>query len=157
MRFNIDRLKELPEETEGVWVDYAGEARVKIARMNNRNHETKLRRVMKENRTRVATALRGEDEDFEDMPRSLQALAMSGTVLISWEEFDHPDGSPAEFTEELAAQWLTDYREFYNDIVSLANDREIFEREHRKRLEGNSPGASNGSTSGDHSKLPSEK
>jgi len=135
----LSKLKGNPKaEQEGVWEEYEGNFKVKVARLGNPLYEAHLQRLMKPHLRKF----RGGSIPLE-LAASMTQKATARHILLGWEGLLDDDGKPIPHSVEKATEILTnpDYRQFFRDILEMAGTQEIFEREDEAETEGNSQGA----------------
>ena len=122
MPINLNKFKFDHTKTEqGVWVDFEGDTRFKIASLHSRRFELKLSDLMKPYRS---PALRHKLDD-QDFMLNLRTIAMAESVLIDWEGIEY-NGEPLPFTIENAKSLLTQAPEIRKWIEDEAGKREQY-------------------------------
>ena len=118
-------------EREGVWVDYRGGSRIKIARIHNPNFTRAYDAAIKPHkRKQRAGTLETEVET------TIFCKCISKTILLDWEGFTK-NGKPWKYSAENAYQLLEDKIDFRNEVVEFATTEEIFHREFNEDSEKN--------------------
>lgn len=133
-----DKLKEV----DGVWMEYIGESRVKIASFRNPPMQEWLLLKQTSAVRRVA-----------DPKSSLDLLkrAVAKFVLMGWELL-FLDDVEQKHSEEKAYEIFCDYPDFYETIVAMSMEREAFREDNMDVAKGNSKASSSGKQSGDATK-----
>ena len=113
-------------QTEGLWRDIeGGEAKLKIARFNNPEHQAYLRRLREENSKLL------ENPDSEESQAKLAEIAnkaMAAHILKDWEGIQDEESNDLPFSEEAAYQLLSEYEEFSNLVFSLSTEAEQYRK-----------------------------
>lgn len=123
MGFNLGELM-IDEDVSksGVWVDYLGGSRIKLASSSSHKYKAAVARLYKQNRLQL-------DDTNPNNYRLIQEItaeALSSMVLLDWEgiNWPNPDGTVTEnipYTKELGKAALLgadQFREFVNDKAS---------------------------------------
>ena len=107
-------------EKEGVWIDYRGGSKIKIARLGN----SKFRRLQS---AKLKPHLRKYREGTldDELETNILCEVIAKTVLLGWEGFDK-GGKPLKYSEKAATDLLIEHMDFRNDIVDLATKEENF-------------------------------
>lgn len=126
-------------ETEGVWVDYDSEFKVKVARMGNPNFEAYVNKMTK---TFLGDGFSRGSEKIQD-PQVLQEItqkAMAKTVLLDWAGLEDDEGNQIPYSPEKAYELLSDpkFKDFYRDITQIANNGKRYRDEGVEEAVGNS-------------------
>lgn len=123
----LSQIQNNPElETNGVWENYGGGLKVKIARMNNPKYEEYLRELSKPHMRRLRS---GNLEN--DIIEEITKKAVARYVLIGWEGMLDENDNDVPYSEQKALEIISDprYKDFYRDIVDMSNDRSLFRTE----------------------------
>lgn len=115
-------------EVAGVWVPYAAGIEVKIARLGNPKYEAYLRKLSAPHTRQLR-----DGELDNTVAEELTKRAMARHILLDWRGMEDDDGNEMVYSEQLAFEVLSnpEYRDFYRDIMEMANKRATFkEQEH---------------------------
>lgn len=110
-------------ETEGVWVNLGGKARVKVARVGHPENRKLIQRLMKPHRVLLRN---GNLPD--DIMEKITIEAMAATVLLDWEGIEE-DGKAVPYTRENVTRLLADYKDFRDQIAEFATNIATFQAE----------------------------
>ena len=121
--------KELEEQ--GVWVDFGEDCKVKIARLGNEKCSAQIRQSNKPHLRKI----RKGDLDSK-IAQGILRKAVSKHVLLDWKGIEDADGNAILYSEEKCFELLGD-RDFLEDIVELAEDRELFHEDAVEESAGN--------------------
>lgn len=123
------------KEVEGVWMEYASECRLKIARLRNSKMEEWLlvKQTIAVRRTK-------------DPKRQLNVFrrAVAKFVLLDWEKLFLADVAQT-YSEDLAYKIFQDYPDFYETIIEMSQEIDAFKLDNMEDDAGNSPASSSGS------------
>lgn len=116
-------------ELEGIWMDYEGGSRVKLARFNNEKAQAMRIEWYQENKAQLE-ALEGKGEDAEakrtEMFKQGEAKVMAEAVLLGWEGFEDAAGKPVEHTTKTAEQYLLMSKDFRKDMSMMSGNRDKY-------------------------------
>lgn len=149
MGFNLKELELDPEkERKGVWVEYADDFRIKIARWNNPRFRACLDELTTGNLGFIRRSRRGRDYATDTIKK-----AMARHILLDWEGLEEENGSgglvPVPYSEEKAFEILTRSEIFCDDVIDLSSRVELFKASAKEDAEKNSVSASPGSSDGE--------
>lgn len=134
---------------EGVWENIEDGLEVRVARMNNPRYREHLRKLT---RTRLKHGRRipggGSDVSF-DMLLELQQRAVATNILIDWKGLEDSDGKEIKYSVEEALKIFDSHPDFYDMIIEIAQDVELFRGEDLAGAEENSSPTSPGTSSGE--------
>lgn len=106
-------------EIAGKWFFYRDGIRLKIARLNNHEASSAMRRMSS-----------GIDPNNEDESRRILARVVANYVLRDWENMGEDDGKPLAYSPDEAFEIFmspeTSY--FLNDVVEIAKSQENFRK-----------------------------
>jgi len=117
----------------GTWMEFAGDAKVKVARFNN----SAMEEWLIERR-----ASRRFDQGVKTQTNDLR-LAVSKFVLLDWTEL-YLNEVLVPYSEEKALEIYKDYPDFFETIMLMSREREAFKAEAVKAAAGNSKSSSSG-------------
>lgn len=123
------------QEEEGVWVPYAQGIQLRIARYGNRSFKARMERLTKPHLRQIRKNSFPEEEAQKFLNECL-----AHHVLLGWKGLDGENGKPLKYTPDEALKILSDpeYQDFYNDVVELSKDRQLFKEQDMQDAEGNS-------------------
>lgn len=119
-------------ETNGKWIDFGAGGKVLIARIGNPNYKEMLREEMKQ-----YDALRRTGRSVpEDVTNEILIKCMAHTIILGWEGFSGEgmdglglsgmkDGN-IPYTPENAIILLNEFKDFRDEVATLATDMENF-------------------------------
>ncbi len=109
-------------EKDGVWKQ-VGDARLLVARANNRNYMNMLRKLFAPYKDTMSANI--SDEDSERIDTELLAK----TILLDWENLTDVEGKVVQYSTDTAFEWLDKYPEFRKLIVKISEDSAIYREE----------------------------
>ncbi len=145
-------------QTDGIWVDYFDDIRLKIARLGTDEYLKYVRRLRKPHERRI----RREGETTSKVLQKLVVKAVATKILVDWEGMEEQKvdengekvfdgiGDPVlievPYSAEKAEEYMADisFRDFYEDVIEISNTAENYYVEQLEESEGNSGSASNG-------------
>lgn len=108
-------------EKEGVWKEIGPDARLKIARAGNPDHEAVIAELEREYR---AKAMAGDGELPAPVRRQIAIRASARAILKDWEGLTDDDGVPfPPYSEEAGVKVMTAAKDFANLVSNLAYER----------------------------------
>ncbi len=123
--FATDKEKEL----EGVWFPLGDGLEILVARMNNTNYTSRVRKQMQPYQsTFQRKALK------EDAAEAIQNKAMAGTIVLDWKDMQDEDGAEGPFSEEICVKYLQLYPEFKKAILEFAGNMDNYVLEAVKEI-----------------------
>ena len=126
-QFKTDEQKEV----DGVWVPLSATARVKVARMGNARYRDCIKK--KSAPYRQAGLV---NEIPADVYQQLVREAVAETILVDWHGIT-TDGQPVPYSKETALTFCTELKDFYNLVLTAADNMEIFRVQGQAVLEKN--------------------
>lgn len=122
------------KDTEGVWFDYHGGIRLRIARHDNPKFTEAMRLSLKPHQHAIDTKTLS-DETAGRITRQHVAKF----ILVGWENITDDAGNQVPYTPEKAFEYLSDpnLRDFLNDVLSFSKQAEAFREDKLKELAGN--------------------
>lgn len=123
------------KEVEGVWMEYMGESRLKIARLRN----SKMEEFLLSKQT--SAARRHNDPQYQ--LRTFRR-AVAKFVLLGWEKL-FLDDVEQTYNEDLAYEIFQDYPDFYETVLDMSQEVDAFKYDNKEEDSGNSPASSSGS------------
>jgi hypothetical protein len=129
----------------GIWVDYMGGARLKVASSSSYVYKAVIAKLYKKSRLQL-------DDSNPNNYRLIQEItaeAMAEAVLLGWENINwpNPDGTVTEnipYTKELGKKALLGADAFREFVAEQAARPGLFHASVVEEAVGNSPGASSG-------------
>jgi len=145
----LDAFKsDVEAETRGVWVDYATGERVcdpdahdglalKVARAGNVRYQEALVRHGATARRRHPAG--GDEGNLVDEGQRVARRLVAKFVLLDWRHLLDDDGNEIPYSLQKAQEILAapEYHQFYEDVIEIARDRELFARTAEKEAMGN--------------------
>ena len=121
--FTLDELFTDPNKDEnGVWVEFFGGSRLKIASIESPKYKAHLARVVKANKLR----LDDDNDDALPLVRRLTAEAMSKHVLLDWENINLNGETDVPYTPERGFMALQHSSKFRDFVAEAAADHSNF-------------------------------
>lgn len=120
------------KEVEGAWVPLSATARIKVSRMGNVRYRECMRRKSAPYRTAgISNAVPN------DVLEQLVREAVAETILVDWHGIT-TDGRDVPYSKEQALAFCTDLKDFYNFVLTAADNMETFRVNGQAVLVGNS-------------------
>ncbi|MDP6698088.1 MAG: hypothetical protein QGH25_00440 [Candidatus Latescibacteria bacterium] len=133
-RYGTDETAEL----EGTWVDMGEGLKIKIARLNNPNYVKVHNRLMQPYRGQT---MRGTMSPEVTLRITCESLAE--TILLDWDGMEY-NGKKLPHSTANALKVLTEFKDFREDVIFLAAEKETFRAEALKEDQKNSASGSAG-------------
>lgn len=147
MTFDINSMKtDRNAENDGVWIDYEGGLRLKIARLNSEKHQQAM--IAKQREFRKRRRLGNTTEISAEALRRLTCESMADNILLDWENMVE-GGKAIEYSRAEAIRLLHDVPEFYRLVEDEATNVENFRAEIEENELGNLPDSGSGGDDGD--------
>ena len=120
-------------ELEGVWIPFALDIEIKVARLGNKHYDAAIRRMSKPF-TQGFRAEKIPDGVLEEITKK----ALAAHVIKGWRNLEDDKGKPIKFSAKKALELFQDdaNRDFYKFVVAAANDAETFRRENMEEARG---------------------
>ncbi|TFZ81587.1 hypothetical protein [Candidatus Macondimonas diazotrophica] len=109
-------------ETEGTWVEFGPNLRLKLRRFSCPQAKAVRTRLEKPYTGLLRSGGSIPDEDLENITERVIAEA----IIVDWEGATGPDGEPLECTTETKLKVLKDLPDFRNQVAAVALDRDTF-------------------------------
>lgn len=121
-------------ELEGVWIPFALDIEIKVARLGNKRYDAAIRSMSKPF-TQGFRAEKIPDGVLEEITKK----ALAAHVIKGWRNLEDDKGKPIKFSAKKALELFQDdaNRDFYKFVISAANDAETFRRENLEEAKGN--------------------
>jgi hypothetical protein len=116
-------------ELEGVWQDYEGGSRVKLARFNNEKAQRMRMEWYQENKALLeALADKGDEgeKQREELFKQGECKIMAEAVLLDWEGFEDLNGKTVKHSPKVAEQYLLMSKDFRKDMSMLSGNRDKY-------------------------------
>ena len=116
-------------ELEGIWQEYEGGSRVKLARFNNEKAQRMRLDWYQENKALLESlAEKGEEgeQQRDELFKKGEAKIMSEAVLLDWEGFEDAKGKEVKHTAETAEQYLLLSKDFRKDMSMMSGNRDKY-------------------------------
>lgn len=111
------------KETEGVWVDFDDNIKLKLARAGGRNQQY-LKSIERETKP-YRRALQNGTIPVEVADNIIRKV-YAETVVLDWENVTDENGKVLSYSKENCLKLLTDLPEFFAEIKSVAENMEMF-------------------------------
>lgn len=128
-------------EVEGVWFPYKDGAEVKLAAMGNPRFTRELDDLLGPTGRRKLMDGRAT---FAKQTESM-CLAMARGLVLDWKGFTN-GGEPFPHSEDNAYNLLLNHRQFFTDMLELADQEAAFRRTDIESAAGNLPDSSDGTS-----------
>ena len=155
MSFDLNNMKtDVKKELDGSWIDYPGGLRLKIARLNNQNHQSYLldRRREIEQDKRFGP----QDQISREDLRKISIEALADCVLLGWECMVE-GGEVVAYNRENAIRILTQVPEFFRLVEGESTDIENYRNQRGATESGNSSSSESGTGDGEATSPNSEQ
>ena len=120
------------KEVEGAWVPLSATARIKVARMGNTRYRECMRKKSAPYRqSGIANTI--PPEVLEQIVRE----AVAETILVDWKGIT-TDGTDVPYSKDTSLKFCTDLKDFYNLVLTAADNMETFRVNGQAVLVGNS-------------------
>ena len=120
------------QEVDGAWVSLSATASIKVARMGNiRYRECMRKKSAPYRQSGIANAI--PPEVLEQVVRE----AVAETILVGWKGIT-TDGVDVPYSRETSLKFCTDLKDFYNVVLTAADNMETFRVNGQAVLMGNS-------------------
>ena len=116
-------------EIKGVWVDFIGGSKIKVASSDNPHHVQRLIQESKDNHLSSGDIL-AADADM------LAAKRLADTILLDWQDFFEV-GKPLPYTKEKAAQLLISIKPLLGAVNKAARDEALYRQKQAADIEKN--------------------
>lgn len=124
--FDLDSLFSNPEmEIEGVWVDFFGGSRLKIASTDSQLYKARLAKLAKKHRLQLDS----DNDESIRLVSEITAEALADTVLLDWERINIDGQKNAKYTKELGKKALLNSSKFRTFVEENAADYSNFQDE----------------------------
>jgi hypothetical protein len=125
-------------EENGVWVEYKEDFSMLIARFGNEKCQAFLRKLRKPHLRQLRRGTMDEKIGLEILRK-----ATAKYILLGWKGLDDDTGIEIPYSEEKALE-LLQTRDFFDEVVDIANDMDTFKSEDNEDAEKNLPATSTG-------------
>ena len=130
--FEINNFKtDAQLEQNGVWVDFIGASKIKIASLDNPHY---LQRLLQARKDRT---LNLEDDSFisEDARHALAQIYVD-TILLDWEGFSE-NGEALPYSKDKALEVLLSIKPLFAAVTKAANDEALYRQQQNADIEKN--------------------
>jgi len=118
---NLKLLKtDTAKESEGVWVDWELDVKLRIARMGNPAFDAMMKRLSQPHLKKVRDRSIEGDEALE----AVIVEAAAHTLLVGWKNIEDENGKAIKYSAKKAYEFFKDdgLRDLYKFVLSQAND-----------------------------------
>jgi hypothetical protein len=126
-------------EEHGTWVTFGGDSMFLIARFGNKRHRELMERLRAPHRALIASG-RPLPNDIAD---KMLIEAAANTILLNWRGVTE-NGVPVPYSIDKAREYLTDLKDFRNQVDFVSTQMETFRRQAMVTDAGNSSPSSTG-------------
>jgi len=106
-------------EEEGVWITLDEASAIKIARLNNK--------AFKQLATKIGKQSKIIAKHTDDIPEETLIQLIAKTILLDWKGIK-VKGKEVVYSVENAIKFMTEYKDFRDLVIELANEKETFRR-----------------------------
>jgi hypothetical protein len=106
-------------EEEGVWITLDEASAIKIARLNNKAFKQLAAKIGKQSKI-IA-------KHTDDIPEETLIHLIAKTILLDWKGIK-VKGKEVVYSVENAIKFMTEYKDFRDLVIELANEKETFRR-----------------------------
>ena len=118
-------------EKEGVWIELSGEARIKIARLNNPRYKELFTAKTKPHRQAIRNNVLSEK-----VADDIMIEVMAATILLDWENFFEGE-KPLEYNLVNARRVLRELPDFRRMVYEMAGEADNFKQVEVEEAVGN--------------------
>lgn len=129
-------------EAEGVWIDWAEGARLKVARLGNPTYQKRFQALLKPHRHLRDRGLLPEDVQSEILNKCI-----AETILVDWEGVEY-EGKALPYSSDNALKLISEFKDFREDILTVAGEQAVYRQTEVDESSKNSPKSSSGKSSG---------
>lgn len=126
-------------EENGTWVTFGGDSMFLIARFGNKKHRELMERLRAPHRALIASGRPLPNEIADKM--LIDAAAQ--TILLDWKGVTE-NGVVVPYSQEKAKEYLTELKDFRNQVDFVSTQMETFRRQAMDSDAGNSSPSSTG-------------
>ena len=124
VKFNSLFGSDPKKETEGVWVEFAPGFKIKLARIGHPEYTDYLQKLMKPYKRQLRN-----DSLPAEIAKNCVKKALAKHIILGWEGLIDDLEKPIDFTAEKALELLKSSDDFFNEIIEMAKEREVFSQE----------------------------
>ena len=118
-------LKTSPEkESQGVWMAYGSDLKVRVARTNNAKFREEVQRLSRPHQISLKTG-NLDPKVAEDIMKT----AASRFILLDWQGLEEDDGSAIPYSSQKARELFDQSQDFFATIMELANNAALFKND----------------------------
>lgn len=125
-------------EVKGVDVPVSEDCTLRIARMNNTAYKTYFNELIEPYRMQIRTGTMSEE-----IADAILIKSVAKTILLGWEGLKL-DGRDIPYSFDNAVKALTEYKDFRDMVVSIAQDMDLFREKEMSDSAKNSEPTSDG-------------
>lgn len=123
MSFDIEKLfADATLETEGVWVDFYSDSRLKVASTDAKAYKSELANQARKHKLQLDT----DNEDYFDLIDELTCDALSKHVLKDWEGINIGSENDVPYTPALGKKVLMQSSKLRSFVEEAAADHKTF-------------------------------
>lgn len=122
------------KESQGVWIDYEDDIKLKLGRMNSPAFE---KFVADRQATSIGRFRRVKQSDAER--DKLVEEAVASTIILDWKNIQDDSGNDIPYSKEKALEFCRDpgLRDFYRFVLIEASQADNFKKEILEQAAGN--------------------
>lgn len=109
-------------EKAGVWHDYEGGSRLKVARHNNEEAQSMRIELYSANKQ----VLEAKTDESEQKAKDLECEVLAKAVLMDWEGMVDEDGNELKCDPEVGELYLKLSKDFRRDVTALSTQRDSY-------------------------------
>lgn len=127
--------QDLGKTVDGIWVDWEGGVRFKIARLNNSRYKAEVARQKAAIAVQSRTKRDASTADDNDAVRR----AASSCILLDWSGIKDENGEAWSWSPERALELMTDpqWEEIATFVMAISQEYALYRTEAAETAEGN--------------------
>lgn len=132
---NIEKIKtDSQKEIEGVWVDFALDIKLKIARARNPKYTELVRNLTEP----IRVKMRDDTIEMDELNEILLQVRAK-TILLDWQNIEDKDGATISYSPEKVEEFFRDpeLRDFYKFIIAVSENADQYRKDLVKESEKN--------------------
>ena len=127
-------MSDMDKERRGVWFDYELGIRLRIARFNNSDYLSALRKLLEPHQSKIRRGMMSAEEVDK-----IAVAAVARHILTDWSGIDDEEGKPLTYSVSKAEEYLADAKlhDLYTFVLEKSRDAAAFRREDTEEAKGN--------------------
>lgn len=119
------------KESEGVWVDFFGGSKLKVASVDSPEYKAKLARLAKQHKLQLDS----DNDDSIELVQDITAEAYAECVLLDWKGINMNGQEDVKYTKELGKEALLRSSKFRSFVEEAASEHMNFKDDVQKAAE----------------------